>query len=176
MSNESAEKFAYKPPTGVCLPVNVTGPTFAVFALPLIFDVAIIILTAFKVFRLASGWRKRPGAEIVRIFPSLILYALLSAVLGSSTPYSWMEFCTYSCERPSAMPLTVNRPSATLSPLFVYQIGLSLLPADEKYYRPLSVYGIPLFGQPSPTPLCIWESTHIWLCFLRTLLHFFVWY
>ena len=174
MSNESAEQFAYKPSSGVCLPVNVTGPTFAIFALPLIFDVAIIILTAFKVFRLASGWRKRPGAEIVRIFPSLILYALLSAFLGSSIPYSGMEFCTYSRERTSAMPLTVNRPSATLSLLFVHQIGFSPLPADEKYNRPLSVYGIPLFGPPSQTPLCIWESTRIWLCFLRTLLRFFV--
>src|SRR5258706_7085045 len=130
LSNESAEKFAYEPSSRVCLPVDVTGPSYAVFALPLIFDVVIIILTAFKIFRLASGLRRLSGNEIVRNLPSLILCALLSAVLASSTQYSRMGFCTYRCERTSAMPLTVNRPPATLSPLFVYQIGLSPFPAD----------------------------------------------
>ncbi len=173
MPNESAEKFVYEPLSRVCLPVDVTYPSFAPLALPLIFDVVIIALTAFKLFCLASGWRKLPGAEIVRRLPSLILCALLSAVLGSSTPYSGMGFCTYGCERTSAMPLTVNRPPATLSPLFVHHTGLSPFPADEKYNRPLSVYGVPLYGQPNPTPFCIWESTHIALCFLRTLLLFF---
>ncbi len=162
----------YEPLSGVCLPVDVTSPSFPVFALPLIFDVSIIILTAFKVFRLASGLRKPSGAEVVRNLPSLILCAVLSAVLGSSTPFSGMGSCTYRCERTRAMPLTVNRSQATLSSLYVHHVGLSPLPAHEKSTRLLSVYGIPLFGQPFLTPLCIWESTHIGLYFLRTLLLF----
>jgi len=69
--NESAEKFAYEPSSRVCLPVDVTGPSYAVFALPLIFDVAIIILTAFKIFRLASGLRKLSGS-IPRLYVTFL--------------------------------------------------------------------------------------------------------
>ena len=71
----------YEPLSRVCLPVDVTYPSFALLALPLIFDVAIITLTAFKIFRLASGWRKLSGAEIVRNLPSIILFARLRAVM-----------------------------------------------------------------------------------------------
>ena len=157
----------------MCLPDDATYPSFAVLAIPLIFDVVLIILTAFKVFRLVSGLRRPSGAEVVRKFPSLILCALMSAVLGSSTPYSGMEFCTYSCERTGAMPLTVNRPQATLSLLFVHHTELSPFLAHKKYNRSLSAYGIPLSGQPSQIPSLIWESTHIGLYFLCTLLLLF---
>ena len=78
MSNESADKFAYEPLSRVCLPVDTTHQSFAVYALPLIFDAVIIILTVFKVFRLTSGLRKPSGAEIVGIFPFLIMCVLLS--------------------------------------------------------------------------------------------------
>ena len=67
-SNESAGKFVYEPLSGVCLLVDVSHSTFAPFVLPLIFDIAIVILTAFKVFRLAPGLRKQSSAEIVRNF------------------------------------------------------------------------------------------------------------
>ena len=73
MSNASADKFAYEPLSRVCLPVDMTNQSFAVSALPLIFDGAIIILTVFKVFRLTPGLRKPSGTEIVRKFPSLII-------------------------------------------------------------------------------------------------------
>lgn len=113
----------YRSQSGVCLPVDDNGSyqAYAAFSIPLIFDVAIIILTAFKVFRLASGLRKQSGVGIVRHFPFLILCALLSvAVLGSSTSYFGMGFCTYNCERTSAIPLTANHPQATLSSLLVH--------------------------------------------------------
>jgi hypothetical protein len=171
-SNESADKFIYEPLSGVCLPVGVSHSTFAPFVLPLIFDLAIVILTAVKVFRLAPGLRKQTRAEIVRNILLLILYTLLNVVLDSSIPYSGMGFCTYNCERTSALPLTANRPQVTLSSLSVHQIVLSPFPAHEKYSRSLFVYGIPLFGQSSLTPLCIWGSTHIGVCFLRTLFLF----
>lgn len=72
VSNESADEFVYEPLSRVCIPVNVTYPFFAAFSLWVLFDVAIIILTAYKVFRLASGLRKQSGAQVVRTFPSLI--------------------------------------------------------------------------------------------------------
>ena len=143
LQRKSTEKFVYRPLSGVCLPVDtdVSHQTYAAFSIPLIFDFAIIILTAFKVFRLASGLRKQSGADIVRHFPFLILCAVLSVVvLGSSTSYFGMGFCTYNCERTSAISLTVNRFQATLSSLLVHQIGLPPFPAHEKYNRPPSVY------------------------------------
>ena len=72
MSNESADKFVYEPLSRVCLPVDSTYPPFAVLAIPLILDVALIILTVFKVFHLVSRLRRPSGAEVVSKFPSLI--------------------------------------------------------------------------------------------------------
>lgn len=66
----SADKFAYEPLFGVCLLVDVPHTTNALFAIPLIFDIAIIILTGFKTSRLAAALRQQTGVEIVRTFSS----------------------------------------------------------------------------------------------------------
>jgi hypothetical protein len=69
VSNEPADKFVYEPLSRACLPVDVSYTPYAVFALPLIFDFAVVILTAVKVYRLAAALRKQSGFVIVRISP-----------------------------------------------------------------------------------------------------------
>lgn len=84
----------YEPLSGVCLSLDVSltlNGTFAIFAILGIFDVTIIILTALKVFRLASAMRNLSGSEIVQHFPFFILCVLLITILGSSAPCSGME-------------------------------------------------------------------------------------
>jgi hypothetical protein len=66
---ESAENSVYDPLSRVCLPGGTTDTAYASFAIPLAFDVVIIVLTVFKTYRLAAALRKQSGAMIVRTIP-----------------------------------------------------------------------------------------------------------
>jgi hypothetical protein len=56
----------YDPLSGVCLSVDGNFKPYAIFAIPLVFDVIIIVLTTVKTYRLAAAVRKESGAVIVR--------------------------------------------------------------------------------------------------------------
>ena len=110
-----ADKFVYEPLSGVCIPVDGPHTPHPIFAQPIVFlivfDIAIIILTAFKTSRLAAALQGLPGAKIVHSFLSFPLCALLTLLLGSSVSCSGMGLCGYSRERMGTMPLTINHTS-----------------------------------------------------------------
>ena len=70
VSNKSIEEFIYDPVSGVCLTIGVTFKTYAIYTIPLIFDVIIVILTAIKTYRLAIAMQGQSGAAIVRTLRS----------------------------------------------------------------------------------------------------------
>ena len=55
----------YVPLAGVCLPVNVCYKDYAMLAIPFIFDVVIIALTAFRTYHLVTAMHKETSAKIV---------------------------------------------------------------------------------------------------------------
>jgi hypothetical protein len=67
--SECAENAVYDPLSRSCLPGGTTDTAYASFAIPLAFDVVIVLLTAFKTYRLAAALRKQSGAMIVRTIP-----------------------------------------------------------------------------------------------------------
>ena len=71
VSNKSAENFVYDTLSGMCLPVDVNYKPYGMFAIPLVVDIIVVILTAFKTYRLATAVRRESGAVIVRTFPSV---------------------------------------------------------------------------------------------------------
>lgn len=58
----------YDPLAGVCLPVDLVFKTYAAFVIPVVFDIIILTLTAFKTYRFAAALRKQSGSAIVRAF------------------------------------------------------------------------------------------------------------
>jgi len=106
-----ADGFVYEPLSGACIPVDESHTGNPSIAAPIVFDVAIIILTAFKTSRLAAALRRQPGAKIVHSSLPFTLCALLILLLSSSVPCSAMGLCGYYRERTGTMPLTINHTS-----------------------------------------------------------------
>ncbi len=65
VSNEITDKFVYDPWAGVCLPSDLSFKSYAAAAIPLAFDIVILVLTALKTYRFAGALRKQSGSMIV---------------------------------------------------------------------------------------------------------------
>ena len=73
---------------GVCLTVDASSKPYAMFAIPLVFDIVIIVLTAFRSYHLATALQRGSGPAIARTF-------LSDGTTGISDLHTWQLYTMF---------------------------------------------------------------------------------